>query len=94
MTQETDIFNLFIKLTPPGLALLLWAYGVYNQSSLKKLETMQLQKRWPELPGSLTIHDKKEALHAMISAEERKTRASFKMAIFFTAIAIFWTVYL
>lgn len=27
MTQETDIFNLFIKLTPPGLALLLWAYG-------------------------------------------------------------------
>ena len=39
MTQETDIFNLFIKLTPPGLALLLWAYGVYNQSSLKKLET-------------------------------------------------------
>ncbi len=59
MTQETDIFNLFIKLTPPGLALLLWAYGVYNQSSLKKLETMQLQKRWPELPGSLTIHDKK-----------------------------------
>ncbi|MDF3803745.1 hypothetical protein P3S64_25970 [Enterobacter hormaechei] len=86
MTQETDIFNLFIKLTPPGLALLLWAYGVYNQSSLKK--------RWPELPGSLTIHDKKEALHAMISAEERKTRASFKMAIFFTAIAIFWTVYI
>ncbi|HBT9831509.1 TPA: hypothetical protein MCN87_005815, partial [Klebsiella pneumoniae] len=48
----------------------------------------------PELPGSLTIHDKKEALHAMISAEERKTRASFKMAIFFTAIAIFWTVYI
>ncbi|MEC5758518.1 hypothetical protein [Klebsiella pneumoniae] len=37
---------------------------------------------------------KKEALHAMISAEERKTRASFKMAIFFTAIAIFWTVYI
>lgn len=31
MTQETDIFNLFIKLTPPGLALLLWAYGVYNR---------------------------------------------------------------
>ncbi|MDY1815638.1 hypothetical protein RKK42_30470 [Klebsiella pneumoniae] len=61
MTQETDIFNLFIKLTPPGLALLLWAYGVYNQSSLKKLETMQLQKRWPELPGSLTIHDKKRS---------------------------------
>ena len=30
----------------------------------------------------------------MISAEERKTRASFKMAIFFTAIAIFWTVYI
>ncbi|MFV6430462.1 hypothetical protein ACNPFS_27135, partial [Klebsiella pneumoniae] len=60
----------------------------------KKLETMQLQKRWPELPDGLTIHDKKEALHAMISAEERKTRASFKMAIFFTAIAIFWTVYL
>ncbi|MFX3080100.1 hypothetical protein V6064_25115, partial [Klebsiella pneumoniae] len=52
------------------------------------------QKRWPDLPGGLTIHDKKEALHAMISAEERKTRASFKMAIFFTAIAIFWTVYL
>lgn len=94
MTQETDIFNLFIKLTPPGLALLLWAYRVYNQSSLKKLETMQLQKRWPELPGGLTIHDKNEALHAMISAEERKTRASFKMAIFFTAITIFWTVYL
>lgn len=50
MTQATDIFDLFINLTPPGLALLLWAYGVYNQFSLKKLETMQLQKRWPELP--------------------------------------------
>lgn len=94
MNQATDISDLFIKITPPGLALLLWAYGVYNHFSLKKLETMQLQKRWPELPDGLTIHDKKEALHAMISAEERKTRASFKMAIFFTAIAIFWTVYL
>ncbi|TXU20026.1 hypothetical protein D4N02_26725 [Klebsiella pneumoniae] len=44
----------------------------------KKLEAMQLQKRWPELPDGLTIQDKKEALHAMISAEERKTRASLK----------------
>lgn len=31
MTQPTDIFNLFIKLTPPGLALMLWVYGVYNE---------------------------------------------------------------
>lgn len=39
MTQETDIFNLFIKLTPPGLALLLWAYGVYNQCK-RRLSTV------------------------------------------------------
>lgn len=62
MTQAADIFDLFIKLTPPGLALLVWAYGVYNQSSLKKMETIQLQNRWPDLPDGLTIHDKKEAL--------------------------------
>ncbi|TGC20682.1 hypothetical protein [Escherichia sp. E1130] len=62
--------------------------------SLNKLETMQLQKRWPDLPGGLTIHDKKEALHVMIAAEERKTRSSFMLAIAFTAIAIFWTVYI
>ncbi|MCE7488495.1 hypothetical protein [Klebsiella variicola] len=78
MMQVADIIDLFIKLTPSGLALLVWAYGVYNQFSLKKLEAMQLQKRWPELPDGLTIQDKKEALHAMISAEERKTRASLK----------------
>lgn len=36
MMQVADIFDLFIKLTPSGLALLVWAYGVYNQFSLKK----------------------------------------------------------
>lgn len=44
MTQATDIFDLLIKLTPPVLALLLWAYGVYNQSSLKNWKPCSYRK--------------------------------------------------
>ncbi|WP_194432918.1 hypothetical protein [Klebsiella pneumoniae] len=93
MMQVADIFDLFIKLTPSGLALLVWAYGVYNQFSLKKLEAMQLQKRWPELPDGLTIQDKRSTPRDDFCGG-KENQSIVKMAIFFTAIAIFWTVYL
>lgn len=94
MDQTTNIFSMFLKFTPVILAVIFWIYSLSSQCSLNRLETMRQLKRWYDLPRSSATENKEETLNNMIAAEQRKTSLSFKTAIVFSVIALFWLVYI
>ncbi|EEK4492300.1 hypothetical protein GNU93_20885 [Salmonella enterica] len=55
---------------------------------------MRELKRWYDLPRVSATENKEETLNNMIAAEQKRAALSFRTAIVFTAIAIFWLVYI
>ena len=94
MDQTIDVFNLFLRFAPVILAVIFWIYSLSSKCSLNRLETMRQLKRWYDLPRTSATENKEETLNNMIAAEQRRTSLSFKTAIVFSVIAIFWLVYI
>lgn len=94
MEQPTDMFSMYLKFIPVILAVIFWIYCLSSKYSLSRMETMRQLKRWYDLPRTSATENKEETLNNMIAAEQRRTTLSFKTAIVFSAIAIFWLVYI
>lgn len=94
MEQPTDMFTMFLRFTPAILAVIFWIYCLSSKCSLNRMETMRELKRWYDLPRASATEKKEETLNNMIAAEQKRSALSFRTAIVFTAIAIFWLVYI
>lgn len=94
MEQPTDMFTMFLRFTPAILAVIFWIYCLSSKCSLNRMETMRELKRWYDLPRASATENKEETLNNMIAAEQKRAELSFRTAIVFTAIAIFWLVYI
>lgn len=94
MDQPTDMFSMYLRFIPAILAVIFWIYCLSCKYSLSRLETMRQLKRWYDLPRSSATENKEETLNNMIAAEQRRTTLSFKTAIVFSAIALFWIIYI
>lgn len=94
MEQPTDMFSMYLKFIPVILAVIFWIYCLSSKYSLSRIETMRQLKRWYDLPRASATENKEETLNNMIAAEQKRAALSFRTAIVFTAIAIFWLVYI
>ena len=94
MEQPTDMFSMYLKFIPVILAVIFWIYCLSSKYSLSRMETMRQLKRWYDLPRASATENKEETLNNMIAAEQNRAALSFRTAIVFTAIAIFWLVYI
>ena len=94
MEQPTDMFSMYLKFIPVILAVIFWIYCLSSKYSLSRMETMRQLKRWYDLPRASATENKEETLNNMIEAEQKRAALSFRTAIVFTAIAIFWLVYI
>jgi hypothetical protein len=82
------------KYVPMFCAILFWACYVYFQKKYHGYVGMKHLKLWNDLPRYSAAESKEETLNMMIAAKKRQVGLSFRMAVMFSAIAVFWLFYM
>ncbi|WP_261643251.1 hypothetical protein [Erwinia mallotivora] len=85
---------LVFKYVPMLCAILFWACYMYFQKKYHGYVVMKHQKLWSDLPRRSAMENKEETLNMFIAAKKRQMRLSFRMAVMFSAIAVFWLFYM
>lgn len=93
MEQTYGTFDI-LKYVPMCAAIFFWAYHMYYRQKYHGYIGMKRQKRWNDLPRYSAAESKEETLNMMIAAKSRQMSLSFRMALMFSAIAVFWFFYI
>lgn len=83
-----------LRYVPMCAAIILWAYHGYFRQKYHGYVGMKRQKRWHDLPRCSAAESKEDTLNRMIAAKKRQMSVSFRMAVMFSAIAVFWLFYI
>ncbi|HHS9912329.1 TPA: hypothetical protein ACTW28_005161 [Klebsiella quasipneumoniae subsp. similipneumoniae] len=93
MEQVTESFA-FLRYVPLCLAAFLWIYYFLTCSEHNKYSDMQRLKQWNDLPRHSATESKEETLKLIVKAQKRKVNMTFKVAIMFSVIGVFWLFYI
>ncbi|WP_312042956.1 hypothetical protein [Erwinia sp.] len=96
MEQVTETFGFlyFLKYVPLLGAVLFWAIYMYTRRQYDSYARMKYRKLWNDLPRHSAAESKEETLNMMIAAKKRQIGVSFRSAVMFSAIAVFWFFYM
>lgn len=93
MEQVTETFEI-LRYVPLCLAAFLWVYYFITCSGHSKYSDMQRLKQWNDLPRYSATESKEETLKLILQAQKRKVNMTFKIAVMFSVIGIFWLFYM
>lgn len=93
MEKVTESFA-FLRYVPLFLAAVLWIYHFLTCSEHNKYSDMQRLKQWNDLPRYSATESKEETLKQVLKAQKRKVNMTFRIAVMFSVIGVFWLFYM
>lgn len=93
MEQVTESFD-FLRYVPLCVAAFFWIYHFITCSDHNKYSDMQRLKQWNDLPRYSATESKEETLKLIVKAQKRKVNMTFRIAVMFSVIGVFWLFYM